>query len=58
MKHACVIGWPIEHSKSPLIHGYWLKKYGIDGIYDKRAIAPEDLSGFFGPRVCRKPGRV
>ncbi len=27
MKRACVIGWPIEHSRSPAIHGYWLKRY-------------------------------
>ena len=37
MKRACVIGWPIEHSRSPLIHGYWLKQYGIDGAYTKEA---------------------
>jgi len=46
MKHACVIGWPVEHSRSPLLHGYWLKKYGIDGTYTKRAVAPEAVAGF------------
>ncbi len=46
MKHACVIGWPVEHSRSPLLHGYWLKKYGIDGTYIKRAVAPEAVAGF------------
>lgn len=46
MKQACVIGWPIEHSRSPLIHGYWLKKYGIDGRYDKRAVTPDALPDF------------
>ena len=30
MRKAAVIGWPISHSRSPLIHGYWLKKHGID----------------------------
>ena len=34
MKGACVIGWPISHSRSPLIHNYWLKKYGIDAVYE------------------------
>jgi len=46
MKRACVIGWPIEHSRSPLIHGYWLKKYAIDGSYTKQAVAPEALDAF------------
>lgn len=46
MKHACVIGWPVEHSRSPLLHGYWLKKYGIDGTYTKRAVAPEAAADF------------
>lgn len=48
MKNACVIGWPIEHSRSPLIHGYWLNKYGIAGSYTKVAVRPEDVVAFFG----------
>ena len=46
MKRACVIGWPIEHSRSPLIHNYWLKKYGIDGAYTKEAVPPEAVAQF------------
>ena len=46
MKRACVIGWPIEHSRSPLIHGYWLKKYGIAGDYAKLAVHPADVKKF------------
>jgi shikimate dehydrogenase len=46
MKRACVIGWPITHSRSPLIHGYWLQKYGIDGEYTKEAVKPEDFDSF------------
>jgi shikimate dehydrogenase len=46
MKRACVIGWPVEHSRSPMIHGYWLKRHGIDGAYEKRAVSPEDIDGF------------
>ncbi len=46
MKRACVIGWPIEHSRSPLIHGYWLEKYGIEGNYTKVAVRPEELESF------------
>jgi shikimate dehydrogenase len=43
---ACVIGWPIEHSRSPLIHNYWLKLYGIAGAYRREAVRPEDFGGF------------
>lgn len=46
MKRACVIGWPVEHSRSPLLHGYWLKKYGIDGAYTKEAVRPEAVADF------------
>jgi shikimate dehydrogenase len=46
MIKASVIGWPIGHSRSPLIHGYWLKQLGIDGAYDKQAVAPIDLEHF------------
>lgn len=48
MRRACVIGWPVEHSRSPLIHGYWLRQYGIDGAYAKEAVRPEDLAAFLG----------
>ncbi len=48
MKRACVIGWPVEHSRSPLIHRYWLKQYGIDGAYEKEAVRPEELARFLG----------
>ena len=44
MTKAGVIGFPIEHSKSPLIHNYWLKKYGIDASYDKYEV--RDLADF------------
>ena len=46
MKKACVIGWPIEHSRSPKIHGYWLDLYKIDGSYTKRAVQPGTLETF------------
>lgn len=44
MIKAGVIGHPIAHSKSPSIHGYWLKHYGIDGTYERHDIHPDDLS--------------
>ena len=43
---ACVIGWPVEHSRSPVIHRYWLDQYGIDGAYEKEAVRPQDLRDF------------
>lgn len=46
MKKACVIGWPIAHSRSPLIHNYWLKKYSIDATYEKKAIEPKNVAHF------------
>ena len=47
-RHACIVGWPVAHSRSPLIHGYWLKKYSVDGSYTRRAVAPGDEVAFFG----------
>jgi shikimate dehydrogenase len=46
-KKAFVIGHPIAHSRSPLIHGTWLKSYGIDGSYEAIDVAPEELPRFF-----------
>lgn len=47
MIKACVIGWPITHSRSPMIHGYWLKALGINGSYEKLAVKPDDAKEFF-----------
>lgn len=44
---AFVIGHPIAHSRSPLIHGTWLAEHGIDGTYDAIDVVPEALPGFF-----------
>jgi shikimate dehydrogenase len=41
---ACVMGWPIAHSRSPLLHNYWLRKYDLAGIYVPLAIKPEGLA--------------
>ncbi|MCP4327009.1 MAG: shikimate dehydrogenase [Alphaproteobacteria bacterium] len=43
-KLAGVIGWPVSHSRSPRLHGYWLEHYGIDGAYIPLAVDPDDLS--------------
>ncbi len=46
MKKACVIGYPIAHSRSPMIHNHWLKAYGLEGLYEKREVRPEELRSF------------
>jgi shikimate dehydrogenase len=43
---AGVVGWPVEHSRSPVIHGYWLKELGISGSYEKFAVRPEEFHQF------------
>lgn len=40
---AGVFGWPINHSRSPRLHGFWLAKYGIDGAYLPFSTRPENL---------------
>lgn len=37
---AFIVGWPVEHSRSPLIHGYWLAERAINGFYGRLAVAP------------------
>ncbi|MBC6406253.1 MAG: shikimate dehydrogenase [Rhodospirillales bacterium] len=41
---AGVIGWPVAHSRSPLLYGHWLRRYRIDGAYLPLAVAPERLA--------------
>ncbi len=43
---ACVIGWPAKHSRSPMMHGWWLKQYGIEGDYRIEEVSPEDFPAF------------
>ena len=43
---ACLIGWPAAHSRSPLIHHYWLRKLGIEGGYNIEAVPPEGFAEF------------
>ena len=43
---ACLIGWPAAHSRSPLIHHYWLRTLGIEGGYNIEAVPPEGLAEF------------
>ena len=43
---ACVIGWPVAHSRSPLIHRFWLERLKIDGSYELAAVAPAGFPTF------------
>ena len=38
---AGVMGWPVSHSRSPLLHGFWLRRYGVDGAYVPLAVPPD-----------------
>ncbi len=61
MRKVCVIGWPIAHSRSPLIHNYWIETYGIaDAEYVTFAVSPDGAGdtiralrsfGFIGANV-------
>ncbi len=44
MRKAFVIGWPISHSKSPLLHRFWLDQYEIEGAYEAVAVAPDNFT--------------
>ncbi|MFT9258724.1 MAG: shikimate dehydrogenase [Acetobacter sp.] len=37
---AGVIGWPVSHSRSPVLHNYWLRRYGVDGVYVPLPVQP------------------
>ena len=44
---ACIMGHPVAHSRSPMLHGYWLRTLGIDGTYEHADVPPEDFETFF-----------
>src|SRR5262249_60643043 len=43
---ACVMGHPASHSRSPMIHGYWLRTLGIRGAYELKDLTPEEFPAF------------
>jgi shikimate dehydrogenase len=45
-KAACVIGWPVEHSRSPLIHEYWIRQLGLEAEYRREAVPPDRFADF------------
>jgi shikimate dehydrogenase len=46
VRRAGVCGWPVAHSRSPLIHGYWLARYHLDGAYERFAVPPLGFADF------------
>lgn len=53
MTKAFIVGHPIKHSRSPLIHGFWLEQYGLNGSYERIDVEPVD----FGTFLKSFPGR-
>ncbi len=56
MRRACIMGHPVGHSRSPMLHGYWLRTLGIDGAYEFADVAPDAFAAFLsrpcGERLC------
>ena len=50
---ACIVGWPVKHSRSPVIHSHWIRQYGLTGEYRREAVAPEAVADFFANLAAR-----
>ena len=46
IRAVCVIGWPVDHSRSPLIHNFWIGQHALAGEYRREAVTPEDFPAF------------
>jgi shikimate dehydrogenase len=46
LRRACIMGHPVAHSRSPMIHGYWLKTLGIPGAYEFKDLSPDQFVPF------------
>ena len=53
LKAVCVIGWPVEHSRSPLIHNYWIKELGLKAEYRREAVPPDRFADFVAGLAAR-----
>jgi hypothetical protein len=52
-RNACVIGYPVAHSRSPLIHNFWLKQHGLSGEYRREEVKSADLPAFIAELAAR-----
>jgi shikimate dehydrogenase len=55
-KAVCVIGYPVKHSRSPMIHNYWIRQHGIDAVYRIEEVTPEAFPDFI--RGLRQRGYI
>src|SRR5262249_20004108 len=47
LRRACIMGHPVAQSRSPMLHGYWLKTLNIECAYERADVSPEDFPAFF-----------
>jgi shikimate dehydrogenase len=47
LRRACIMGHPVAQSRSPMLHGYWLKTLNVEGAYERADVRPEDFPKFF-----------
>jgi shikimate dehydrogenase len=45
-RRACVMGWPVKHSRSPIIHGHWIAEHGLDAELRLEEVRAEDFPAF------------
>lgn len=46
LRSACVVGWPVKHSRSPVIHEYWIKHHGVTAAYRCEEVTPDAFADF------------
>lgn len=49
----CITGHPVSYSRSPMLHGYWLEAYGIDGSYGREEVPPAEAVDFYRSLAAR-----
>lgn len=47
LRRACIMGHPVAQSRSPMLHGYWLKTLNVEGAYERADVPPDDFPAFF-----------
>jgi shikimate dehydrogenase len=47
LRRACIMGHPVAQSRSPMLHGYWLKTLKVEGAYERADVPPKDFPAFF-----------